>query len=154
MIRAGSTPADSAIASSPRRAHVDRQPLAGHPVRDRADHQGLARVGDLGLGERVAVGAATVPHVGLVEDVGGCAELVGDVVERDSADPDPAPVVDGRWWSATAPDPVAASSSCEGTERDRAGSPASPEGARIQVERGHLQDYAGRVPIGRSLTGT
>ena len=61
-------------------ADVEVEPLLVQPAHDGAGEERLAGVEDVGVRpERVAPGAAAGPEVGLVEEVGGGAELLGEL---------------------------------------------------------------------------
>lgn len=68
-------------------ADVEVEPLLVQPADDGAGEERLARVEDVGVGpEGVAPGAATGPEVGLVQEEGGGAELLGEAGDRQAAD--------------------------------------------------------------------
>ena len=71
-----------------RRAHVQRQALLGDPFGHGAAQERLGGVGDLRAGQRVGVGPAPGPDVGLVEDVGGRAVPRGQRAQPQAADRD------------------------------------------------------------------
>lgn len=68
-------------------ADVEVEPLLVQPADDGAGEERLARVEDVGVGpEGVAPGAAAGPEVGLVQEEGGGAELLGEAGDRQAAD--------------------------------------------------------------------
>ena len=75
-------------------ADVEVEPFLVQPAHDGAGQERLAGVEDVGVGpEGVAPGTRPGPEVGLVEEVGGGAELLGERVDVDAADGDHAVVV-------------------------------------------------------------
>ena len=66
------------------RAHVDAQPLLGHPAGDRPAHEGLGRVVDVVPRERVAERPRTLAKVGLVQQEQRRAVLGDQVGHRTS----------------------------------------------------------------------
>ena len=72
-------------------ADVEVEPFLVQPAHDGAREERLAGVEDVGVGaEGAAPGPAARPEVGLVEDVGGRAELLGEPLDVDAADGDDA----------------------------------------------------------------
>ncbi len=70
-------------------ADVDVQPFLVQPAHDGTGEKRLARVEDVGVGpEGGAPRTRACPEVGLVEDVGGGAELLGELRDGDTADAD------------------------------------------------------------------
>jgi hypothetical protein len=80
----------------PAGTHVEIQSFFMDPLDDGAGEEGLARVEDVGvLAEGVGPGAAAGAEVGLVEEEGGGAELLGEPRHFDPADGDDAVLAPG-----------------------------------------------------------
>lgn len=87
----------------PAGAHVEVEPLLVQPAHHGAGQERLARVEDVGVrAEGLAPGTAAGPEVGLVQDVGGGAELLRETADVQSADGGDALGVPG---DGTGPDP-------------------------------------------------
>ena len=84
-------------------ADVDARTLLGYPARDVGGQQRLGGIDDFGVAQCGAVAIEPVPKVGFVENVCGCAELVGDVRQRHISDAEAAQVVDGCGRTARSP---------------------------------------------------
>ncbi len=65
---------------------VEGQPLLLDPADHGPGEERLARVGDLGVRQRRPPGAGPLAYLLFVDDVGGGAEAVGEMGERDAAD--------------------------------------------------------------------
>ena len=81
------------------RADVDSEPFFVRPACHRDGQQGLAGVEHFGVAQGRAIAAGAAAEVGLVDHVGGGAELVGDIGQGYLADTESSVVVGvGRDW--------------------------------------------------------
>ena len=95
----GSTPAMSAVASSPREHTPSTCSLLRDPPCDCGGQERLSRINQASLRERRAVAPNPMTKVGLIDDVGRGAEFIGDLGQRHLTDTEPTQLIDvsGQW---------------------------------------------------------